>query len=328
MSSPVCPRRPARASRAGERVWGAAARSEKLASGGCRQNRPTRARLASRKSLKTRQVAPPSSTKSASGVRYYGFRYYNPATGRWPSRDPIGEEGGVNLYTMVGNDAVNRWDYLGLTDTTSGHPVWSYGKTLGWTDERLPHRIVEAFGRRMGAGINNHLFTITAHFDDPGYELEYRNEGPIGDMVVGFIKSKTSPSAIGQESYVDANGDDLLRYSQTGISAQGPWARIQIAGARGMRGNGRIKVTCTPRSAGEKPQYHFSLEEGFEWTWIDEYEFKSYSEMQSRTDSKAAQILEGVLLRGFAHGLMGIDMPYTVKWHAGWFTNKPKEFQW
>jgi integrase/recombinase XerD len=31
----------------------------------------------------------------------YGYRYYNPTTGRWPSRDPIGEEGGLNLYGFV-----------------------------------------------------------------------------------------------------------------------------------------------------------------------------------------------------------------------------------
>jgi hypothetical protein len=30
------------------------------------------------------------------------------------SRDPIGEEGGVNLYGFVGNDGVNGVDYLGL----------------------------------------------------------------------------------------------------------------------------------------------------------------------------------------------------------------------
>jgi uncharacterized protein RhaS with RHS repeats len=30
------------------------------------------------------------------------------------NRDPIEERGGVNLYGMVGNDPVNRWDVLGL----------------------------------------------------------------------------------------------------------------------------------------------------------------------------------------------------------------------
>ena len=47
-------------------------------------------------------------------MAYYGYRYYDPKTGRWPSRDPIEEEGGLNLYGFVGNDGVNWWDRLGL----------------------------------------------------------------------------------------------------------------------------------------------------------------------------------------------------------------------
>jgi RHS repeat-associated protein len=50
------------------------------------------------------------------GLYYYGWRYYNPVTGRWPSRDPIEERGGINLYGMVANDPVNRWDVLGLKE--------------------------------------------------------------------------------------------------------------------------------------------------------------------------------------------------------------------
>jgi len=44
----------------------------------------------------------------------FGYRHYDPVTGRWPSRDPIGERGGMNLYGMVGNDGVNNTYYLGL----------------------------------------------------------------------------------------------------------------------------------------------------------------------------------------------------------------------
>ncbi len=36
------------------------------------------------------------------GFLAYRFRYYDPNLGRWLSRDPIGEWGGVNLYGMVG----------------------------------------------------------------------------------------------------------------------------------------------------------------------------------------------------------------------------------
>lgn len=39
--------------------------------------------------------------------------FYNPATGRWPSRDPIEERGGVNIYGLVGNSPVIFIDPLG-----------------------------------------------------------------------------------------------------------------------------------------------------------------------------------------------------------------------
>jgi RHS repeat-associated protein len=45
-----------------------------------------------------------------SGLVYYLYRFYDPDTGRWLSRDPIGEEGGVNLYGYVANDPVNLID--------------------------------------------------------------------------------------------------------------------------------------------------------------------------------------------------------------------------
>lgn len=50
---------------------------------------------------------------SGAPLYYYGYRYYDPVTGRWPSRDPIEEEGGINLYGFVGNNGVNQWDVLG-----------------------------------------------------------------------------------------------------------------------------------------------------------------------------------------------------------------------
>ncbi len=44
----------------------------------------------------------------------YGYRYYDPVTGRWLSRDPIGERGGLNLYGFVGNNGIDAVDQLGL----------------------------------------------------------------------------------------------------------------------------------------------------------------------------------------------------------------------
>ena len=51
---------------------------------------------------------------SETGLLYYGYRYYDPITGRWLSRDPIQERGGLNLYNFVGNNALNMFDPVGL----------------------------------------------------------------------------------------------------------------------------------------------------------------------------------------------------------------------
>jgi RHS repeat-associated protein len=49
-----------------------------------------------------------------SGFLNVRFRTYHPTLGRWLSRDPIGEEGGLNLYRMVENNPTNAFDELGL----------------------------------------------------------------------------------------------------------------------------------------------------------------------------------------------------------------------
>jgi hypothetical protein len=49
--------------------------------------------------------------------------FYHPDTGRWLSRDPIGEKGGVNLYGFVENNPINRWDILGKISEGGEWPV-------------------------------------------------------------------------------------------------------------------------------------------------------------------------------------------------------------
>lgn len=46
--------------------------------------------------------------------------FYDPGLQRWINRDPIGEEGGINLCGFVGNDPLNGVDALGLWNTC-GH---------------------------------------------------------------------------------------------------------------------------------------------------------------------------------------------------------------
>ena len=52
--------------------------------------------------------------RDASGLYYYGQRYYAPWLQRWISPDPAGTVDGLNLYCMVGNNPVRFVDHQGL----------------------------------------------------------------------------------------------------------------------------------------------------------------------------------------------------------------------
>jgi RHS repeat-associated protein len=76
---------------------------------------PNKTRPANRpQAPQPRRKIDPTTMKTASDVFFYGYSYYDPVTGRWVSRDPIEECGGLNLYGFVGNDGVNFFDALGL----------------------------------------------------------------------------------------------------------------------------------------------------------------------------------------------------------------------
>jgi RHS repeat-associated protein len=73
------------------------------------------------------------------GLSYYGYRYYDPIDGRWVNKDPIGIDGGINLYNSVSNNMVNGFvggenyssgmdKYLGYLDKNYGVDPWGLEK--------------------------------------------------------------------------------------------------------------------------------------------------------------------------------------------------------
>jgi len=66
-----------------------------------------------------------------SGLVDFGYRFYSPGLGRWINRDPIREDGGLNLYGMVGNSPTNAVDEYGLKKRTPFQQFfWNMGDYL------------------------------------------------------------------------------------------------------------------------------------------------------------------------------------------------------
>ncbi len=58
--------------------------------------------------------------RDATGLYYYGFRYYAPWLGRWLNPDPAGTVDGLNLYGFVGNNPISRFDTDGrMSESTN-----------------------------------------------------------------------------------------------------------------------------------------------------------------------------------------------------------------
>ncbi len=92
----------------------------------------------------------------------YRARYYDPATGRFLSEDPIGFDGGSNFYAYVGNSPTNRKDPLGL------RPL---------TDEQCRQlREVLALEAEYGTFVAASMATINNPFHKPGILADFNSQ--------------------------------------------------------------------------------------------------------------------------------------------------------
>jgi len=88
-------------------------------------------------------------TDQETGLVNFGFRLYQPPVGRWLSRDPIEEEGGLNLYGFLENDPANDVDMLGEHGTVAPEIARLRRTAIDW----------RVAGYDFAANVLTHFFT-------------------------------------------------------------------------------------------------------------------------------------------------------------------------
>ncbi len=85
-------------------------------------------------------------TEAETGLLYYGYRYYQPRTGCWLSRDPSGKKHNeTTLYCFAANDPVSLFDLLGLEWIIIRSKGSARASANPWIDDTI-----EDLARRIG----------------------------------------------------------------------------------------------------------------------------------------------------------------------------------
>ena len=114
-------------------------------------------------------------TDSETGLTLCGHRYYDSGVGRWLTRDPIGAEGGVNIYGYCRNRPIGYADPRGLFYVSIGYGVVGGFGLVGWggVDFHVGGNSFNPFHWHIGIGGNLGI----------GMGVGWKPVGPVDDPV-------------------------------------------------------------------------------------------------------------------------------------------------
>jgi hypothetical protein len=165
------------------------------------------------------------------GVTDYTYRYYDPLKGRWPSRDPIEEEGGVNLYGFVANRPVELIDRLGT------NPVpWS---PFGAGGPYLPGYEID-YSKNETPSFFDHFPWGPDEGDHQGYNDYYDNNFP-NDIERW---KKDAKKHISDQIDCEDKPNSVTGYADSDFpSGQGFWQQNVLVGEVDLKTENNVTIT-------------------------------------------------------------------------------------
>jgi insecticidal toxin complex protein TccC len=124
--------------------------------------------------------------RDATGLYYYGARYYAPWLQRWLNPDPAGDVDGLNLYRFVRNSSINFIDEFGLYPfETIINWYWN------WTSSIVDYLQYRLQGKFYFQG----MYSIRSNFPEVGKSLDeaivaakITLENTVASLEGGFVK--------------------------------------------------------------------------------------------------------------------------------------------
>jgi RHS repeat-associated protein len=130
------------------------------------------------------------------GLVYYGYRYYDPSTGRWPNRDPLGEPGFELVASRSKGDAEQTIDRL--------------RKALSIVRERSPALASELKGYFLRQGLD------LENVREAGNLYAFVNQDAINHLDVNGLEDKKNDKD--NQCCDDKAAKDLAKKSLTSMS--------------------------------------------------------------------------------------------------------------
>ena len=172
------------------------------------------------------------------GLHYNYHRYYDPRTGRYLRPDPIGLEGGINLFTYVSNNPVNKTDPKGLWSVRISF-YKGYGGSVVFGTEGGKSFVIAGGGVGLGGGIS---YDPMGGFPRGDREIALSPEAFIGPTA--GIGGVVGPLALGVEGYaggsIDQDCEEELHIDY--IEGINPYGSISGARGLGLRAEGYINL--------------------------------------------------------------------------------------
>jgi RHS repeat-associated protein len=153
----------------------------------------------------------------ASGLWFSRTRAYDPNLARWLSRDPIGEDGGINLYAFVENNPINYLDPYGL-DARTAALEWGESETAAGGAETIGGGPEDPVADIVAGGI------LLGGLLDAGWELLHNNAEAAkpeetqtpADTKPPEEKCKRKSSKTIRKEWEQANGEPWPKDPETG----------------------------------------------------------------------------------------------------------------